>query len=483
VRTVVRAGGPATTAPATPVPPRPQRSTLARYRRLALSLAASDAICIWVALAVAFVLRYGFRTMFPDYALTTVIAPMVWLPVFYSFGLYRQHHLSDWDEFRRIFSATSVAIILAATASFWTHSQLSRKWIAFTWVFALFLELLVRMLWRHHAHRLRRSGALALRTVIVGGGVDSDRLRRVLCATSTGFLPIGCVLDRSGAPPQELPVIGRVDDLESVIREYGVECMFCASRQISAAELTTITRAARDTGTEVRLSTGLPMMLTSPVSIQPIAGSMTVTLRGVRLSGVQYAVKRSFDLAATSMLLVVFSPLMAACAVAVRMSSPGPVLFRQERVTRGNRTFTMFKFRSMRVDAEDELDDDGLDRSAPFFKVDAEDPRVTRTGRFLRSWSLDELPQLWNVVRGDMSLVGPRPLPAEQVAANPLLLEARHEVSAGVSGWWQIRGRSNQSAETAVALDLFYIENWSLALDMFILLKTAAAVLARRGAH
>jgi exopolysaccharide biosynthesis polyprenyl glycosylphosphotransferase len=259
--------------------------------------------------------------------------------------------------------------------------------------------------------------------------------------------------------------------------------MFCASRQISAAELTTITRAARDTGTEVRLSTGLPMMLTSPVSIQPIAGSMTVTLRGVRLSGVQYAVKRSFDLAATSMLLVVFSPLMAACAVAVRMSSPGPVLFRQERVTRGNRTFTMFKFRSMRVDAEDELGDDGLDRSAPFFKVDAEDPRVTRTGRFLRSWSLDELPQLWNVVRGDMSLVGPRPLPAEQVAANPLLLEARHEVSAGVSGWWQIRGRSNQSAETAVALDLFYIENWSLALDMFILLKTAAAVLARRGAH
>jgi exopolysaccharide biosynthesis polyprenyl glycosylphosphotransferase len=480
---IARTGGAATTTPTAAVPPRPQRSTLARYRRLAIALAISDAVCLWLALVVAFVLRYGFREMFPDYALTTILAPVVWLPVFYSFGLYRQHHLSDWEEFRRIFSATSVAIILAATASFWTHSQLSRKWVAFTWVFALFLELLVRMVWRHHAHRLRRSGDLALRTLIVGGGVDSDRLRRVLGETSTGFLPIAYVLDRTGAPPHELPVVGRVDDLESVIREHGVECMFCASPEISSAELTAITRAARNTGTEVRLSTGLPMMLTSPVSIQPIAGSMTVTLRGVRLSGVQYAVKRSFDLVVTGMLLVMLAPVMAACALAVRLSSPGPVLFRQERVTRGNRTFTMYKFRSMRADAEDELDEAGVDRSTPFFKVEAEDPRVTRTGRFLRSWSLDELPQLLNVMRGDMSLVGPRPLPAEQVAANPLLLEPRHEVSAGVSGWWQIRGRSNHSAEAAVALDLFYIENWSLALDVFILLKTAAAVFARRGAR
>jgi exopolysaccharide biosynthesis polyprenyl glycosylphosphotransferase len=339
------------------------------------------------------------------------------------------------------------------------------------------------MLWRHYTHRLRRSGALALRTIIVGGGLDSDRLRRVLCDSSTGFLPIGYVLDRTDLPPHDLPVIGRVHELEAIIQEHQAECVFCASPDITASELTMITRAARNTGTEVRLSTGLPMMLTSPVSIQPIAGSMTLTLRAVRLSGIQYAVKRFFDLVATSMLLVAFSPVMAVSALAVRLSSPGPVLFRQERVTRGSRTFTMFKFRSMRVDADEALDDDGLDRSTPFFKVDAEDPRVTRVGRFLRNWSLDELPQLFNVIRGDMSLVGPRPLPAEQVAANPVLLDARHEVSAGVSGWWQIRGRSNLSPNAAVALDLFYIENWSLALDIFILLKTAAAVFARRGAR
>jgi lipopolysaccharide/colanic/teichoic acid biosynthesis glycosyltransferase len=143
----------------------------------------------------------------------------------------------------------------------------------------------------------------------------------------------------------------------------------------------------------------------------------------------------------------------------------------------------MYKFRTMRDDADRLLEELEVDPSAPFFKLGAEDPRLTRVGRFLRKYSLDELPQLLNVLKGEMSLVGPRPLPAEQVAANLELLGPRHEVSAGVTGWWQVQGRSEvDDADEAVRMDLFYIENWSLALDLFVLLKTFGAVLAKRGA-
>jgi lipopolysaccharide/colanic/teichoic acid biosynthesis glycosyltransferase len=155
------------------------------------------------------------------------------------------------------------------------------------------------------------------------------------------------------------------------------------------------------------------------------------------------------------------------------------VFFHQKRVTRGGRTFKMHKFRTMTIGASDATD---LDMSVPFFKLD-QDPRITPIGHRLRKWSLDELPQLWNVICGEMSLVGPRPLPAEQVATNLELLGPRHEVSAGMTGWWQINGRSDVVPEEAVRLDTFYIENWSLTFDLYILLKTLSTVLERRGAY
>jgi lipopolysaccharide/colanic/teichoic acid biosynthesis glycosyltransferase len=196
----------------------------------------------------------------------------------------------------------------------------------------------------------------------------------------------------------------------------------------------------------------------------------------VRLNGRQRVLKRGFDLVAASVGLVLTSPLLVAIALAVRLSSPGPVFFRQRWVTKDGKVFQMDKFRTMRTGA-----DQAVDTSAPFFKM-ATDPRLTPVGRFIRRASLDELPQLWDVLVGHMSIVGPRPLPADQVAANLELLGERHEVPAGVTGWWQINGRSSLSPEQAVALDRFYIENWSLGLDLYILLKTFGAVAGGRGA-
>jgi lipopolysaccharide/colanic/teichoic acid biosynthesis glycosyltransferase len=208
---------------------------------------------------------------------------------------------------------------------------------------------------------------------------------------------------------------------------------------------------------------------------------MALALRPVRLTRTQALVKRSFDVTVAAVGVALIFPVWLLIALAIRVGSPGPVLFRQPRVTRGGRVFTMYKFRTMREDGASVIDQSGLDITRPFFKI-PDDPRLTRVGRLLRRTSLDELPQFLNVLKGDMSLVGPRPLPAEQVAANYELLEPRHEMLAGVTGWWQINGRSDLSLKEALQHDLFYIENWSLALDLYVLSKTLGAVIAGRGA-
>jgi lipopolysaccharide/colanic/teichoic acid biosynthesis glycosyltransferase len=217
-------------------------------------------------------------------------------------------------------------------------------------------------------------------------------------------------------------------------------------------------------------------MLTSRLCFQTVGSTIAISLRPVRLNGRQIMLKRAFDLLAASAGLILTAPLLAAIALAVRLSSPGPVFFRQQRVTKDGKVFQMHKFRTMRTGA-----DRAVDTSAPFFKM-TDDPRLTPVGRFIRRTSLDELPQLWDVLVGHMSVVGPRPLPADQVAANIELLGERHEVPAGVTGWWQVNGRSSLSPEAAVGLDRFYIENWSLGLDLYILLKTFGAVARGKGA-
>jgi lipopolysaccharide/colanic/teichoic acid biosynthesis glycosyltransferase len=207
-----------------------------------------------------------------------------------------------------------------------------------------------------------------------------------------------------------------------------------------------------------------------------------VAVRQARLTGTQAAMKRASDITIAGIGLVISLPIQLIVGLLVALTSPGPVLFRQDRVTRGNKRFTVYKFRTMDRDADKIMDEREIDRTKPFFKG-GEEPPVTPVGRVLRKLSLDELPQLWNVVRGDMSLVGPRPLTAEQVHANPEMLGPRHEVRAGLTGWWQVNGRSDVSAEEAIKQDLFYIENWSLLLDLYIMLRTVWVVLGRKGAR
>lgn len=468
-------------------PPAPVRAGAVkrRYQRIGLGLVVSDAVCASAVLLLAYQLRVGVGSMTLTERVLVAVGPLLWVALFHAFSLHGPQRLAAAEEFRRIIGATSLGIVLLALLSFWSQHSLSRLGIGLSWLVALFLELVTRRAWRWYQHRLKLDGRLALRTLIVGTNRDATRLAATLQEPGSGFNPIGYV-HATGHPAvnRQPGVLGELEHVRSLIRDQQADCLFIASTSVSAEDIAEVAQVARQEDVEVRLSANIAETLTSRLALQQIGPVIALSLRPVRLAGAQATGKRAFDLVAASIGLMLTLPLWIAAATAIRLTSRGPVLFHQDRVTKGGQRFRMHKFRTMR-DRPKGPSDDGvelMDTSSPFFKL-GNDPRVTTVGNYLRKFSLDELPQLWNIVKGEMSLVGPRPLPAEQVAANRELLGPRHEVPAGMTGWWQINGRSKITPEEALQLDQFYIENWSLTLDLYILLKTFGVVLRRQGAY
>jgi exopolysaccharide biosynthesis polyprenyl glycosylphosphotransferase len=456
----------------------PPSATTRQYRTIALGLAATDAAAICLALILSYGLRFDGRPPPLRELVLVGLAPLVWVLVFKAFSLYSPMYISPADEFRRTVGATGVGVVLLAVLSFWSKSSFSRGWIGLTWVLALLLELLARRFWRLYQHRRKLDGRLALRTLIIGATGEAIRLAQTLAAPGSGFLPLGYVQPQGADEAGDtLPVLGGIEQLRELIIEQSVDCLFVASTLVESDALEVVSQAGRRQGVQVLVSANLNHVLSSRLALQQVGSVIALALRPVRLTGTQAVAKRAFDLVVGSLALVITLPVWLTAAIAIRLTSAGPVFFHQERVTKGGRTFRMHKFRTMRQDLPADAD-----TTAPFFKID-QDPRITAVGHRLRKWSLDELPQLWNVLRGEMSLVGPRPLPTEQVAANLQLLGPRHEVPAGMTGWWQINGRSDVAPTQAVRLDAFYIENWSLTFDFYIVLKTMSTVFERRGAY
>jgi exopolysaccharide biosynthesis polyprenyl glycosylphosphotransferase len=453
------------------------------FRRLSMALALADAASIVAALLALQFVTSVWSGINGALVPTLAVASLEWIAVFHAFGLYRVEHLSAWEEFRGIISATTVGVGVIMVSTFWWEASISRPLLGWTWLFAICFELLTRRLFRWRIRQLKRDGGLALRTLLVGTNEEAGRLARVLEPSVRGFAPIGSVATSEATDPDgALPRMGRLDELADIIRRERVECVFVASSAVSPTDMIGISRACRQAEVEMRVSANLPDILTSRLSIQPIDEVMALYLKPVRFTATQAALKRCFDLLVAVPAVIVLLPLMAVIAVAVRLTSTGPVIFRQRRMTKNGRVFTMMKFRTMMADADHAPHPGVADLTEPFFKM-RDDPRLTRIGYVLRKFSLDELPQLWNVVRGDMSLVGPRPLRIEQIEADPELLEPRLEVKAGMTGWWQINGRSDVELGQAVRLDLFYIDNWSLSLDLYILLKTVGVILLGKGAY
>jgi len=364
------------------------------------------------------------------------------------------------------------------------RANLSRAWVATSWVLALFFSLAVRRLWHAYFGRLRERGVLTFPTLIVGENEEARRLLTTMEKPARGFRPIGVVSTTEVGVDLGLPVLGHIEDLAEILVASGAECVFVAASAVDAEDMKAVAKAVRLAGVEVRITATLPQVLASRLTVQPLGGLTALSLQPVRLSGGQVVAKFTFDLLLASSLLILLSPVFAVIAVAVKVSSSGPILYRQTRVGLRGRPFTMLKFRTMRAGSERDVAQlrERHQVDDVMFKL-KDDPRVTPVGKILRRFSLDELPQLFNVVRGDMSLVGPRPALPEEVAKYEDWHLDRLEVLPGITGLWQISGRADLSFDECVQLDLFYIENWSLTFELFILGKTVPVLFSRRGAY
>jgi exopolysaccharide biosynthesis polyprenyl glycosylphosphotransferase len=450
------------------------------YRRVACT----DVASVVAGLVIAHCIRFGLGLPRGDFFHFLLGTPFAVVIVYAAFGLYQAHRFTPAEEFRRIILAVSVGLIGMVTLSFWSMASLSRSWLALSWALGVCLALGSRRVWHYRLFRARTKGRFLFPTLIVGTNVEAMHLETAMQHPRFGFRSLGLIRTEASPPaPAGVPVLGGIDDLRDLIRGSGAECVFVAASALSSAEVAHVAKAVRLEGVEVRVTATLPEMLASRLSVQPIGGMMALSLKPVRLSGSQTVVKRAFDLVASVTGLVLLSPLVGAVALAVRMTSSGPVFYRQRRVGQRGRPFTMLKFRTMRDGADAEVAELRLKHGMNdlMFKL-RDDPRITRLGRLLRRFSIDEVPQLLNVARGDMSLVGPRPPLPEEVAEYEDWQFDRLEVPPGITGLWQVSGRSELSFDECVRLDLFYIENWSLAYDIYIVAKTLPVLFTRRGA-
>jgi exopolysaccharide biosynthesis polyprenyl glycosylphosphotransferase len=336
---------------------------------------------------------------------------------------------------------------------------------------------------------IHRVAPLRQRTVIVGSGqVAGQLVRKLQIHEQFGLHPIGIVddeLHNIGTP--DLPHLGRLDDLENVLRLHAVDRVIIAFSRASHEQLLKSIRACRDQGVAVDVVPRLFEFLDGASrALGSIGGLPLLSISAPQMSGASRAAKRALDVAVSGAALLALSPVLAVVAVAIKLESRGPVFFRQVRAGRGGRVFRVYKFRSMYADAEQrkvELHAVNDVSDGVMFKMHR-DPRVTRTGRLLRRLSLDELPQLINVLRGEMSLVGPRPLILpESQALEEAWHERRLDLRPGLTGPWQVSGRSDIPFQEMVRFDYQYVAGWSLARDIGILLATIPAVLSGRGAY
>jgi exopolysaccharide biosynthesis polyprenyl glycosylphosphotransferase len=465
-----------------------------RYRRLSAWIASTDGLSIVAAMLIAYVVRFGVQPVARDFTLVIASAPIAFVAIFSAFGLYSVQLISPAEEFRRIVAAIGTIVAAISLFGFWSGIPYSREWLGLTWVLTLLLCLAARKRWHQVIARKRVDGTLAYRTLVVGANDEARKALNAFRAPALGFRPVGVLTTErdidhvAHAPGQPLIEIstesfGNVEALRQVIRELGVDCVFVASSAVTPEEMAQIAKASRLEGVEARLSLNLPHILPTRLTVQPLDHLTIISLKSARLSGGQAAAKRALDILGAAVGVLIMVPVSIGIGLAIKISSGGPILFRQVRVGKQGHPFTLLKFRTMIPGAEGMLIDlrDRNEADGPLFKI-REDPRVTSVGRWLRKWSLDELPQLVNVLKGEMSLVGPRPPLQAEVESYEDWQHGRLEVAPGITGLWQVGGRIELSFDDAVRRDIFYIENWSLSYDLFILAKTIPAILLHRGA-
>lgn len=464
-------------------------------------LGLTDAAAVVWALAGALVLRFGTDSSVEwvsaagkPYVVVTIVLSVIWWCMLGLWGSRETTVLGHGtEEYKRLLTASFWLFGLVAVVSYVFQLDTARGYVALALPAGIVSILIGRMLVRSYLRSQRRSGGSSSSVMLIGGIHGVAHLAQALRSQPmAGYLPVSAYLPGASPTivrevPLGLPVLGQESSVEAIIaaiRSTRPDSVALSSGvPLPPRVVRELGWALADMKVRMIMAPALTDIAGPRIHTQPVAGLPLIHVSTPNLGSGQRVLKRIFDLIGASLLVSLLSPLLLVVAVIVRLDSPGPIFFKQQRVGASGQYFRMYKFRSMVVDAEERLESlrAHSEGNGVLFKLKA-DPRITRAGSFLRRYSLDELPQLFNVLNGSMSLVGPRPPLPSEVELYQSHVHRRLMVRPGLTGLWQVSGRSLLSWDDTVRLDLYYVENWSIAGDIAILLKTFRAVVARQGA-
>jgi exopolysaccharide biosynthesis polyprenyl glycosylphosphotransferase len=466
-----------------------------RYQRVVFAI---DLFAAIAAVLVGFVERFGDRTAMatPSHLAFAISLPVAWV---FCAALNRAYEVrllgAGTIEFERVGRAFLQLTAVTTFVAYATKAQLSRGFILVALPLTLVLSVTGRYIARKRVHRNRRVGKVIVPVLAVGSPAEINALSETLERNGhTGLRIAAACVPKLGADAAEvattlgehgIALLGDVDTIREAVHTTGAQSVAVVSRDISGEKLRWISWQLEGSDTDLVVLPGLTEVAGRRLDVQQVGGLPLLYVAQPEFKGVHRVLKAAFDRCVAALAVAMLIPVMVGVAIAVRLTSRGPALFFQTRVGKDGKTFRMVKFRSMRRDAEKlvvQLETANEVEGGTLFKI-RQDPRVTRVGKFLRRFSLDELPQLFNVLAGSMSLVGPRPPLPSEVAQYETDVHRRLLVKPGLTGLWQVSGRSDLSWEESVRLDLRYVENWSLSLDVVLLLRTLAAVFRARGAY
>jgi len=467
---------------------------------LTLALTATDLLMVLAGFRLAYALRFegDIPWLFqPEVApldfysrLVFLLVP-AWLIIFWLFGMYDFRYLfSGMHEYARALNACTLGMMfIILCIFFFPDLTIARGWVVSSWLLVSLSVLLGRFGLRRSVQRMRARGRFLTTVLVVGADEEAQAIAAQLQDNPrAGVWIAGFADDQLSQGSQVLPgtaVLGPIDSVATLVRQHGIQEVVIASTALSREQLLGLFQTfGADEDITLRMSSGLYEIMTTGVEVQEIGNVPLLSISKVRLTGGETFIKRALDFLASSVVLLMCLPLMLVIAVAIKFDSRGPVFYRRRVVGVGGKLFCALKFRTMYMDAEVRLAQDAeLRRQFEENYKLKDDPRITRIGHLLRRTSLDELPQLWNVLRGQMSLVGPRMITSEERARYGKWRMNLTTVKPGITGLWQVSGRSDLSYEERVRLDMYYIRNYSLWLDLHLLYRTIPVVLNGHGAY
>lgn len=466
-----------------------------------IALLASDTLAIYSAFILSYLIRVrwltflGMKSIDSQSQLTflsslLVILIPIWLIIFALYGLYgKKLSMSSFDEIPTILSAVTMGILITTASLYFTrYIEYARASIMLAWVFSIIMVLLGRVVVRFIEKILKTRGYNVKNTVILGAGqVGKIIAKKIIRHPELGLRLVG-FLDRNPLPEKnglsKCQVLGSEKDLFRIVKEYDIHHVIVAFSTTSYDRILRVIRKCDEMNIDFTIVPRLFEILTTNISLDDIEGIPVIGLKKTRYGSPAWFVKGALDIILASLALLILSPLFLIVAVAIKLDSPGPVFFTQERLGKDEKLFKMYKFRSMIVKAEtlQEKYRHLNEAQGALFKI-RDDPRLTKVGKLLRKYSIDELPQLLNVIKREMSLVGPRPLPVDVGLICKDWQRKRANTLPGITGVWQVLGGSDLSFEEMVKLDYLYIQSWSPWLDFKILTQTISVVLFGRWAY